>query len=104
MLNLTQKPYLLTTKQADSIHQLVSEMTTEEKIGQLFFVIGQDEERVSLDDFIDTYKPGGSCSDQDQRPKSVDKLNKFNIIVNTRFSFQLTLNLGEMESSVRGLG
>ena len=59
MLNLTQKPYLLTTKQADSIHQLVSEMTTEEKIGQLFFVIGQDEERVSLDDFIDTYKPGG---------------------------------------------
>lgn len=59
MLNLTQKPYLLTTKQAESIQQLVSEMTTEEKIGQLFFVIGQDEERVSLDDFIDTYKPGG---------------------------------------------
>ena len=36
MLNLTQKPYLLTTKQAESIQQLVSEMTTEEKIGQLF--------------------------------------------------------------------
>lgn len=59
MLNLTQKPYFLTTKQTESIHQLVSEMTTEEKIGQLFFVIGQDEERVSLDSFIDTYKPGG---------------------------------------------
>ena len=59
MLNLTHPPYLLTTKQAESIHQLISEMTTEEKIGQLFFVIGQDEERVSLDDFINTYKPGG---------------------------------------------
>ena len=53
------KTLLINNKQADSIHQLVSEMTTEEKIGQLFFVIGQDEERVSLDDFIDTYKPGG---------------------------------------------
>ena len=60
MLNLTQKPYLLTTKQAESIQRLVSEMTTDEKIGQLFFVIGQDEERVSLDDFIDTYNPGGN--------------------------------------------
>ncbi|VUX14654.1 Beta-N-acetylglucosaminidase/beta-glucosidase [Streptococcus pasteurianus] len=34
-------------------------MTVDEKIGQLFFVIGQDENTVNLDEFIDKYKPGG---------------------------------------------
>ena len=52
MLNLTQKPYLLTTKTSRKYPTTRLRNDNRRKIGQLFFCIGQDEERVSLDDFI----------------------------------------------------
>lgn len=59
MVNLKANPYHLTDEQVAYVEGKVAAMTTEEKIGQLFFVIGQDEKMVDLDDFIDKYKPGG---------------------------------------------
>lgn len=59
MINLATKPYNLSEEQIAFVENTVSQLTTEEKIGQLFFVIGQDENMVNLDDFIDKYKPGG---------------------------------------------
>ena len=59
MIDLTTNPYYLTTDEIDYVYQQVNQMTVDEKIGQLFFVIGQDENTVNLDEFIDKYKPGG---------------------------------------------
>ena len=56
MVDLTKQPYNLNKEQIDFVHQTVQQLTADEKIGQLFFVIGQDEH---LDDFIDQYQPGG---------------------------------------------
>lgn len=59
MIDLTTNPYYLTKDEIDYVYQQVNQMTVDEKIGQLFFVIGQDENTVNLDEFIDKYKPGG---------------------------------------------
>ena len=59
MIDLTTNPYYLTKDEINYVYQQVNQMTVDEKIGQLFFVIGQDENTVNLDEFIDKYKPGG---------------------------------------------
>ncbi|SDI36959.1 glycoside hydrolase family 3 protein [Streptococcus equinus] len=59
MIDLTTKPFNLSQNEIDYVLEQVKQMTTSEKIGQLFFVIGQDEKMVDLDEFIDKYKPGG---------------------------------------------
>lgn len=59
MIDLTTNPYYLTKDEIDYVYQQVNQMTVDEKIGQLFFVIGQDKNTVNLDEFIDKYKPGG---------------------------------------------
>ena len=59
MVDLTQTPYNLSKQEIDYVTHEVNHMSTEEKIGQLFFVIGQDENTVDLNQFIDKYKPGG---------------------------------------------
>ncbi|MGT2683003.1 glycoside hydrolase family 3 protein [Streptococcus porci] len=56
MVNLSQSPFHLTQEQSEFVTQTVTNLTLDEKIGQLFFVIGQDE---NLETFIETYKPGG---------------------------------------------
>ncbi|MGT2784635.1 glycoside hydrolase family 3 protein [Streptococcus merionis] len=72
MVNLRQKPYHLTDNQIHFLKNTLENMTTAEKVGQLFFVIGQDEPQVNLADFIKTYKPGGMM----YRPGPADKLRK----------------------------
>ena len=59
MIDLTTKPFNLSQNEIDYVLKQVKQMTTSEKIGQLFFVIGQDEKMVDLNEFIDKYKPGG---------------------------------------------
>ena len=43
MIDLTTKPFNLSQNEIDYVLEQVKQMTTSEKIGQLFFVIGQDE-------------------------------------------------------------
>lgn len=69
MLDLSAKPYHLSQNQIDGIHQLVQQMSTETKIGQLFFVIGQDEDQVNIKKFIQKYQPGGMIYRPDQAVK-----------------------------------
>jgi len=70
MLDLTKVPYNLSTEQIKYIDKQISKMTLAEKIGQLFFVIGQDEDTVNIKDFVNKYHPGGVM----YRPDSAKKI------------------------------
>lgn len=59
MLDISQKPYSLSSEQQAKVHEIVGKMSRSAKIGQLFFVIGQDGEQVDLAAFIKKYQPGG---------------------------------------------
>lgn len=72
MLDLTKKPYNLTSEQIQQLQDKVQAMSLEEKIGQLFFVIGQDEDQVDIKKFIETYRPGGMM----YRPAPAEKIKR----------------------------
>ena len=72
MVDLTKKPYYLTEEQIQLLQRKLQEMTLDEKIGQLFFVIGQDEDQVDIKEFVQTYRPGGMM----YRPASADKIKR----------------------------
>ena len=72
MLDLSTKPYYLTEQQIQQLQSKVQTMTLDEKIGQLFFVIGQDEDQVDIKEFIKTYRPGGMM----YRPASAEKIKR----------------------------
>ncbi|GCF94438.1 beta-hexosamidase [Enterococcus florum] len=72
MLDLTKKPYQLTKEQIKLLQVKIKSMTLNEKIGQLFFVIGQDDEQVDIAEFIKTYRPGGMM----YRPASAEKMKR----------------------------
>lgn len=72
MLDLTKKPYNLTPEQIQQLQNKVQAMSLEEKIGQLFFVIGQDEDQVDIKKFIETYRPGGMM----YRPAPAKKIKR----------------------------
>ena len=70
MTDLSKKPYNLSASQIDFVKQKVASMSTEAKIGQLFFVIGEDEENTDLKEFVKKYQPGGIM----YRPDAAKKL------------------------------
>lgn len=72
MVDLTKKPYYLTEEQIQLLQRKLQEMTLDEKIGQLFFVIGQDEDQVDIKEFVQNYRPGGMM----YRPASADKIKR----------------------------
>ena len=69
MVDLTSKPYYLNQEQINFLKQTLKEMTTEAKIGQLFFVVGQDEDQVDLAAFAAKYQPGGIMYRPDKAAK-----------------------------------
>lgn len=69
MVNLKAKPYYLNQEQIDYIHKTVKKMTVDEKVGQLFFMIGEDEESTDLKKFIKKYQPGGMMYRPDKAKK-----------------------------------
>lgn len=72
MLDLKKKPYELTNNQIEFIHHQVDNMSTDEKIGQIFVVIGQDEDTIDISKFIEKYQPGGMM----YRPDRADKIER----------------------------
>lgn len=70
MIDLSKKPYNLSAAQIDFVKQKVASMSTDAKIGQLFFVIGEDEENTDLKAFVEKYQPGGIM----YRPDDAKKL------------------------------
>ncbi|MFB9769252.1 glycoside hydrolase family 3 protein [Lactiplantibacillus modestisalitolerans] len=69
MVDLKQKPYNLNQSQINYVENKVKQMTLDEKVGQLFFVIGQDEDSVDIKAFIKKYQPGGMMYRPDQAQK-----------------------------------
>ncbi|MBF6978922.1 glycoside hydrolase family 3 protein [Aerococcaceae bacterium zg-BR22] len=59
MINLAKKPYNLSEKEINIIQKKIANMSQQEKIGQLFFGIAPDENKVHLEDYINKYQPGG---------------------------------------------
>lgn len=72
MVDLKKKPYFLNDEQVKYVENKVKEMSTEDKIGQLFFVIGQDEDQVNLKEFAQKYRPGGIM----YRPDTAQKIKR----------------------------
>ncbi|MDT9605758.1 glycoside hydrolase family 3 N-terminal domain-containing protein [Lactobacillus johnsonii] len=69
MVDLSAKPYFLNKDQIKYVQNTVKSMSTDEKIGQLFFVIGQDEDQVNIEKFIKKYQPGGMMYRPDKAKK-----------------------------------
>lgn len=59
MVRLTEKPFFLTDDQISWVENTVSEMTVEEKIGQIFCPIAGNPEDQALTEFVQKYQPGG---------------------------------------------
>lgn len=59
MVHLTEKPFFLSDKQISWVENTVREMTTEEKIGQIFCPIAGSPEDQALTKFVQKYQPGG---------------------------------------------
>lgn len=76
MVDLSANPYNLNAEQIAYVEKKVKEMPTEEKIGQLFFVIGQDEDQTDLAAFIKKYQPGGMMYRPDHAAKIKREVQK----------------------------
>lgn len=72
MVDLSVKPYYLNKDQIKYVENTVKNMSTDEKVGQLFFVIGQDENKVDIKEFIKKYQPGGMM----YRPDAAEKIKR----------------------------
>lgn len=72
MVDLTKKPYCLNKQQINYIEEKIAKMSIDEKVGQLFFVIGQDENMTDIAEFIEKYKPGGMM----YRPDVAEKIKR----------------------------
>lgn len=59
MVRLTEKPFFLTDNQISWVENTVSEMTVEEKIGQIFCPIAGNPDDQALTEFVQKYQPGG---------------------------------------------
>ncbi len=76
MVDLKQKPYFLNDEQIKYIEDKIKEMSIEDKIGQLFFVVGQDSDMVNLSEFTKKYRPGGIMYRPDKAEKIRDEVKE----------------------------
>lgn len=74
MLNLMENPYFLNKNEIKELYKKLSQMTIDEKIGQLFFVIGVEGNNDDIKLFIEKYKPGGMMFRPDDKDKLKDKI------------------------------
>ncbi|WP_288558008.1 glycoside hydrolase family 3 protein [uncultured Lactobacillus sp.] len=98
MVDLTKKPYYLNQDQIDFIKNKIKHMSIAEKVGQLFFVIGQDEDNVNIEEFISKYQPGGMM----YRPDKAKKI-KHEILVAQKISKIPMFFAANLESGGNGI-
>ncbi len=58
MVNLRANPFFLTDSQVQWVERTLKELSTEEKIGQMFCPIGMNTEEAFLEDFVHEFHPG----------------------------------------------
>lgn len=73
MIELSKKPFCLTEKQINNLHEIFSVMSLDEKIGQLFCPIGSSFDEEQIKEFIEKYKPGAMM----YRPMESHKIKIF---------------------------
>lgn len=98
MIELTKVPYNLNDTQIKYVKQLVENMTIQEKIGQLFFVIGPDEDQTDIAEFIQKYQPGGVM----YRPNTAEKIKREFLTSQKASSFPL-FTAANLESGGNGI-
>lgn len=98
MVDLTKKPYYLNQDQINFIKNKIKHMSVAEKVGQLFFVIGQDEDNVNIEEFISKYQPGGMM----YRPDKAKKI-KYEILVAQKTSKIPMFFAANLESGGNGI-
>lgn len=98
MTDLSKKPYNLSAAQIDFVKQKVASMSTDAKIGQLFFVIGEDEKNTDLKAFVEKYQPGGIM----YRPDDAKKL-QYEIATSQKASDIPLLIAANLEAGGNGL-
>ena len=58
-IDLKGNPFFLKNEDVDWVEETKKTMTTEEKIGQLFFTLGMSSKEKDLDELLNTLHPGG---------------------------------------------
>lgn len=69
MVDLKQKPYFLNDEQIKYIEDKIKEMSIEDKIGQLFFVVGRTVIRSIFQNSRKSIVRAASCTDRTRRRK-----------------------------------
>lgn len=98
MTDLTKKPYNLSSAEIDFVKNKVANMPLSAKIGQLFFVIGEDEDNTDLTEFVKKYQPGGIM----YRPDKAQKL-QHEIAVSQKASATPLFIAANLEAGGNGL-
>ena len=98
MTDLTKKPYNLSSAEIDFVKNKVAKMPLSAKIGQLFFVIGEDEDNTDLTEFVKKYQPGGIM----YRPDKAQKL-QHEIAVSQKASATPLFIAANLEAGGNGL-
>ena len=98
MTDLTKKPYNLSSAEIDFVKNKVENMPLSAKIGQLFFVIGEDEDNTDLTEFVKKYQPGGIM----YRPDKAQKL-QHEIAVSQKASATPLFIAANLEAGGNGL-
>ncbi len=76
MVDLKGKPYCLSEEDIKWVEETIGGMTTEEKVGQLFFQLTQSKEEEYVKNLIETYHLGG-CRYNPGSPVDVQNQNRY---------------------------
>ncbi len=97
MIDLTKKPFNLTAEEIKWVEETKGNMTIEEKIGQLFFLMSASENEMYLDNLL-SVKPGGVMF----RPLEGDKVKQAHKYLQGNSNIPLFL-AANLESGSNGL-
>ncbi|MDD3251331.1 MAG: glycoside hydrolase family 3 N-terminal domain-containing protein [Lachnospiraceae bacterium] len=76
MVDLTKKPFYLTSEQIAWVEQTLVGMSLEEKIGQLFIMLDRKKDREEARKLIEDYRIGG-CRYQNEPAEKIYEQNRF---------------------------
>lgn len=98
-VDLKANPFNLTEKQEQTALNLVKSLSTEEKIGQLFCLLGDFKDEEEIKEVVTTYKPGGVM----YRPQDSEIIQKRHFFLQKYSKIPLLL-AANLESGGDGIG
>ena len=98
-VDLKANPFNLTEKQEQVALNLVKSLSTEEKIGQLFCLLGDFKDEGEIKEVVTTYKPGGVM----YRPQDSEIIQKRHFFLQKYSKIPLLL-AANLESGGDGIG